>query len=86
MKNLGDAVGAALVAALLPPKRAPTTMAFTPVFDGLRGAPTVERPSGSRRPHQAKVETLVILLVDADMKKPGAVSRPGTLREFQFPE
>jgi hypothetical protein len=22
----------------------------------------------------------------ANMKKPGAVSRPGTLREFQFPE
>jgi hypothetical protein len=67
--------------------RAPTTRAFTPVFDGLWGAPMVERPSGSRWPHQAKVATLVILLVDAEKKKsPARVPVRGTLREFEFPE
>src|ERR1700719_3618975 len=60
---------------------------------GILGMDWEPRTAGSallRRTSTAEfqlgLESAVSRTAAADTKKPGAVSRPGTLREFQFPE
>jgi hypothetical protein len=49
-------------------------------------AGAMQRPQGSRRA-SARLRSSGSISIDRDAKqKPGAVSRPGTFREFQFPE